>query len=92
MACKDWWQEQFDRCGQTLQAVLELNTLDAFRGVVRQGNLIALLPQSALMEKSLGPPTLAVRPTQSPVLTRRVVLGRQRPRSQSHHPPYPALC
>ena len=51
-------QEQFDRCGQTLQAVLELNTLDAFRGggkkVVRQGNLIALLPQSALDGKSFG--------------------------------------
>ena len=57
-------QEQFDRCGQTLQAVLELNTLDAFRGVVRQGNLIALLPQSALME-SRWDPTLAVRPTPS---------------------------
>ena len=29
---------------------MELNTLDAFRGVIRQGNFIALLPQSALVE------------------------------------------
>ena len=72
-------QEQFDRCGQPLQAALELNTLDAFRGVVRQGNLIALLPRSALME-SRWDPTLAVRPTQSPVLTRRVVLATTRDR------------
>jgi DNA-binding transcriptional LysR family regulator len=72
-------QDQFDRCGQPLQAALELNTLDAFRGVVRQGNLIALLPRSALME-SRWDPTLAVRPTQSPVLTRRVVLATTRDR------------
>ena len=43
-------QERFDRLGATLQAVLEVNTLDAFRGVVRQGELVALLPQSALVE------------------------------------------
>lgn len=67
-------QEQFDRCGQPLQAALELNTLDAFRGVVRQGNLIALLPKSALMENR-GDTSLAVRPTQEPVLTRKVVLA-----------------
>lgn len=66
-------QAQFDQCGETLQAALELNTLDAFRGVVRQGNMIALLPRSALME-SRWDPTLAIRPTQDPVLTRQVVL------------------
>lgn len=54
-------QERFDRLGATLQAVLEVNTLDAFRGVARQGELIALLPQSALVESRLDP-TLAVRP------------------------------
>lgn len=54
-------QERFDRLGTTLQAVLEVNTLDAFRGVVRQGELVALLPQSALVEARLDP-TLAVRP------------------------------
>jgi DNA-binding transcriptional LysR family regulator len=42
-------QEQFDRLGAKLQAVLELNTLDAFRGVVQQGELIALLPRSAVL-------------------------------------------
>ncbi|MBE9102888.1 LysR family transcriptional regulator [Vacuolonema iberomarrocanum] len=67
-------QDQFDRCGQTLQAALELNTLDAFRGVVRQGNLIALLPKSALMENR-GDASLAVRPIQDPVITRRVVVA-----------------
>lgn len=53
-------QERFERLGVTLQAVLEVNTLDAFRGVVRQGQLVALLPQSALVEACLDP-TLAVR-------------------------------
>jgi len=66
-------QTQFEESGGQLQAALELNTLDAFRGVVRQGQMIALLPQSALTE-SRSDPTLAVRKTQAPVLTRRVVL------------------
>jgi DNA-binding transcriptional LysR family regulator len=44
---------------------MELNTLDAFRGVVRQGNIIALLPQSALME-ARSDATLAIRPLASP--------------------------
>jgi DNA-binding transcriptional LysR family regulator len=43
-------QNQFNRLGETLQAVLELNSLDAFRGVVQQGDLIALLPRSALVD------------------------------------------
>ncbi|MEL6325940.1 MAG: LysR family transcriptional regulator, partial [Cyanobacteria bacterium J06626_23] len=41
-------QAQFNEVDGELKVALELNTLDAFRGVVRQGNLIALLPQSAL--------------------------------------------
>jgi DNA-binding transcriptional LysR family regulator len=53
-------QERFARVGTPLHAVMELNTLDAFRGVVRQGELIALLPQSALLE-SRQDSTLAVR-------------------------------
>ncbi len=53
-------QDRFERLGAKLQAVLEVNTLDAFRGVVRQGELVALLPQSALVEARLDP-TLAVR-------------------------------
>lgn len=54
-------QERFLRQGASLQAALELNTLDAFRGVVRQGELIALLPQSALVEARYDS-TLAIRP------------------------------
>lgn len=57
-------QEQFTRLGAKLQAVMELNTLEAFRGVVRQGELIALLPQSALVEAHYDP-SLAVRPIAS---------------------------
>lgn len=66
-------QAQFDRSGGELQVAVELNTLDAFRGVVRQGNLTALLPQSALTE-SRRDATLAIRPTETPQLTRKVVL------------------
>ncbi|MGC1394930.1 MAG: LysR family transcriptional regulator [Coleofasciculaceae cyanobacterium] len=53
-------QERFSRLGAKLKAVMELNTLEAFRGVVRQGEIIALLPQSALVEASTDP-TLAIR-------------------------------
>lgn len=53
-------QEKFTQTGAKLQAVLELNTLDAFRGIIRQGELIALLPYSALIEARTDP-TLAVR-------------------------------
>jgi len=53
-------QERFARVGAQLRAVMELNTLDAFRGVIRQGELIALLPQSALVEARTDP-TLAIR-------------------------------
>ncbi|MBD2201407.1 LysR family transcriptional regulator [Calothrix sp. FACHB-1219] len=75
-------QDRFERLEANLQAALEVNTLDAFRGVVRQGELIALLPHSALMEAQLDP-TLAVRPLASnnngtvpdtSSLTRRVVM------------------
>ncbi|MGA7933519.1 MAG: LysR family transcriptional regulator [Kovacikia sp.] len=54
-------QEQFERHGGSLRAALELNTPDAFRGVVRQGELIALLPETALVE-AYTDPTLVVRP------------------------------
>ncbi|HAJ61237.1 MAG TPA: LysR family transcriptional regulator [Cyanobacteria bacterium UBA8543] len=53
-------QERFSRLGAKLNAVMELNSLEAFRGVVRQGEIIALLPQSALVEASTDP-TLAIR-------------------------------
>ena len=66
-------QEQFQREGVTLNAALELNTLDAFRGVVRQGGLMALLPQGAIADLHLDP-TLVMRPTTDPVINREVVL------------------
>ncbi len=66
-------QEQFRLQGESLNAALELNTLEAFRGVVRQGELIALLPQSALQEFDTDA-VLAVRPTEEPVIAREVVL------------------
>ncbi|HEY9621048.1 MAG TPA: LysR family transcriptional regulator [Crinalium sp.] len=76
-------QEQFVRRGLTLKAALELNTPDAFRGVVRHGDMIALLAESELIE-AYTDPTLAVRPIATdstetdpmldPPLTRQVVL------------------
>ncbi len=76
-------QEQFIRRGTPLKAALELNTPDAFRGVVRQGNMVALLPESALVE-AMDDPTLAVRDVAAsetgssgisdPPLTRQVVM------------------
>ncbi|HEY9300055.1 MAG TPA: LysR family transcriptional regulator substrate-binding protein, partial [Phormidium sp.] len=66
-------QDHFQRLGVNLKAVLELNTLDAFRGMVRQGNAIALLPKTALFDAHYDP-TLAVRPTSEPTLKRQVVL------------------
>jgi DNA-binding transcriptional LysR family regulator len=58
-------QEWFSRQDAELKTAMELNTLDAFRGVVRQGNLIALLPRSALFD-ALGDSSLAIRPIARP--------------------------
>lgn len=66
-------QEQFQRQALTCKAAVELNTLDGFRGMVRQGELIALLPQSALVEVQ-NDPSLAIRSTEEPTLTRQVVM------------------
>ena len=74
-------QEQFQRQGAVLKAALELNTLDAFRGIVRQGELIALLPQGAIQDVHLDP-TLAVRSTSDPTLIRQVVLVTTQDRLQ----------
>lgn len=83
-------QEQFERRGATLRAALELNTPDAFRGVVRQGELIALLPETALVE-AYQDASLAVREIESgaadggladPPLTRQVVMVTTRDRLQ----------
>lgn len=82
-------QEQFTRRGLSLHSALELNTPDAFRGVVRQGEMITLLAESELVEAA-SDPTLTVRPIASdsagtdaltdPPLTRRVVLVTTRDR------------
>ncbi|WP_404788198.1 LysR family transcriptional regulator [Altericista sp. CCNU0014] len=53
-------QSQFKKLGLALNAAIELNTLDAFRGVIRQGNMISLLPRGALAESQTDP-ALAVR-------------------------------
>lgn len=66
-------QQRFQDCGVPFNPALELNTLDAFRGIIRRGNFIALLPQSALLECQRDN-TLAIRPTEDPVLSRSVVL------------------
>ncbi len=88
-------QEQFERRGITLRAALELNTPDAFRGVVRQGKLVALLPETALAEaytdstlavRSLAPSLPSVNGTIAPLgdlpFTRQVVLVTTRDRLQ----------
>lgn len=66
-------QDQFRSQQIKLDAALELNSLDAFRGVIRQSNLIALLTQSSLsgVEKDKS---LAVRATESPILSSEVAL------------------
>ncbi|MEB3291973.1 MAG: LysR family transcriptional regulator [Synechococcales bacterium] len=74
-------QEQFQRQGVTLNPALELNTLDAFRGVVRQGEMVALLPQGAIADINQDP-SLVLRPTLDPVLYREVVLVTTQDRLQ----------
>jgi LysR family transcriptional regulator, transcription activator of glutamate synthase operon len=79
-------QEIFASQGLDLEVAMELNTLDAFRGVIRQGNLIALLPALALKE-SLNDPTLAIIPIDLGLennrqLTREVVLITTKDRLQ----------
>ncbi len=94
-------QEWFARQGTILKTVMELNTLDAFRGVVRQGDIIALLPRMALVEVETDP-SLAVRSLapfpdgmtvngrSSPQLTRQVVLVTTQDRLQI--PPIAHFC
>ena len=53
-------QEKFIQQGLNLKAAVELNSPEAFRGVVRQGEMIALLPATALLD-AYQDPTLAVR-------------------------------
>jgi DNA-binding transcriptional LysR family regulator len=74
-------QDQFAKQGATLNAALELNTLEAFRGVVRQGDLVAMLPKSAIAELQ-NDPKLAIRPTEAPIISREVVLVTTQDRLQ----------
>jgi DNA-binding transcriptional LysR family regulator len=71
-------QTEFSKQSRRISIMLELNTLDSFRGVVRQGKSIALLPQSALAEIDRDP-TLTVRaldpiPDSGKELTRNVMM------------------
>ena len=65
--------EKFQRHALSLKPAIELNTLDGFRGMVRQGDLVALLPQSAMLDIR-NDAALVVRPTEEPVLSRQVAL------------------
>jgi DNA-binding transcriptional LysR family regulator len=71
-------QDQFKKLGLTLNAAIELNTLDAFRGVIRQGDMVALLPRGALAEStvdhSLAVRDLAVPMDSDSTLTREVIM------------------
>ena len=86
---QDWFKDQ----NIQIKTAMELNTLDAFRGVIRQGEMIALLPHKALIDAHKDP-TLAIRPISQPlniqdisqeididnVLTRQVVMVTTRDR------------
>ncbi|MEM8674394.1 MAG: LysR family transcriptional regulator [Cyanobacteria bacterium P01_G01_bin.67] len=86
-------QEWFANQNIQIKTAMELNTLDAFRGVIRQGEMIALLPHKALID-SYNDPTLAIRPLSQThlnkgfdnpseldsVLTRQVVMVTTRDR------------
>lgn len=97
---QDWFINQ----NVQIKTAMELNTLDAFRGVIRQGEMIAMLPHKALTD-SYKDPTLAIRPiSQSElasemnnkgnqldsVLTRQVVMVTTRDRLMI--PPIAHFC
>ena len=82
-------QDQFNRQGLRLHAALELNSLEAFRGIVKQGSLIALLPETFLVELNHDP-DLVVRSLNDPCLTREIVLVTTSDRIQI--PPIQYFC
>ncbi len=65
-------QEQASIHGVAAKIALELNTLDAFRGVVREGDFVAMLPESAL-EDVRSDPRFAVLPMAEATVEREVV-------------------
>jgi DNA-binding transcriptional LysR family regulator len=81
-------QDKFMQQGHNLKAALELNSPEAFRGVVRLGEMIALLPETALWD-AYHDPTLAVRSLSSEIdaegkdaWSRQVVMVTTRDRLQ----------
>lgn len=59
-------QDWFNKQNLDLKTIMELNTLDAFRGVVRQGESVALLPRGALIGAQ-NDLSLAIRPVVIPL-------------------------
>jgi len=82
-------QDQFNRQGLNLNAALELNSLEAFRGVVKLGSLIALLPETFL-EELKDDVDLVVKDLHEPCLTREIVLVTTSDRIQI--PPIQYFC
>ncbi|WP_017325132.1 LysR family transcriptional regulator [Synechococcus sp. PCC 7336] len=82
-------QEQFQRQGIELKIALELNTLEAFRGIVKQGQMAALLPRAATLS-ARDDRELAIRPTEAPRLARQVSLVTTQDRLQ--FPPIQYFC
>lgn len=66
-------EQRFRELDLALNSCLELNSLDSFRGVVREGAWVALLPHAALVD-ARHDPRLVIRPTTEPKLTRRIKL------------------
>lgn len=86
-------QEQFQRLELKPQIAIELNSLDAFRGVVRQGQSIALLPRSAMtgIEREMNLTTRTLEPSaDEQMLHRQVVLVTTTDRMLL--PPIAAFC
>ena len=73
-------QELFSRHNVQLKTAIELNTLDAFRGVVKQGDMVALLPHRATIDCHHDP-NLAVRPIGLPSLDK----SNTTPEDSSHN-------
>jgi DNA-binding transcriptional LysR family regulator len=82
-------QEQLTNQGLSPVTTIELNSLDAFRGVVRQGDMLAILPQSALVEARRDP-DLLVKPLAEAKEFREVVLVTTRDRLEI--PPIQYFC
>ena len=60
-------QDWFLNHNVQVKTAMELNTLDAFRGVIREGEMVALLPHKALID-AYSDSTLAIRPIEQPNL------------------------